>query len=117
MELAKALIHSNQAMEASEVLIAIEEGLRDGCLNEEVLELPEEISILQADCQLALDEAEYNTRIQSTLHAAHTRSVEDNRDDDLLMQEVAATWVRFPIHPPVLTLTSTKLWFAHSLCF
>ena len=111
VEPAKALIQSNQAMEASEVLIAIEDGLRDGCLSEEVLELPEEVSILQADCQLALDEAEYNTRIQSTLDAAHSRlpncSAEENRDDDLLIQEVAATWVRLPKRS--ITMISTVL--------
>lgn len=100
VELVKALIHSNQPMEASEVLIAIEHALH--LLNEDDLELPEEVSILKADCQIALDETEYNNRIQITLEDAHSLSAKNSsrahQDDDLLIQEVAATWVCFLLH-------------------
>lgn len=102
VELAKALIQSNRLDEASVAIIAIEDDLREGCVNEDEVEVPEEVSMLKADCQLALDEQEYNSRIESTLATRRnimSNNGEDKRDDDLLIQEVAATWVRCNITP------------------
>lgn len=98
IQLAKALIDADKHIEANEVLHSIAtEG--DGPWGDDEILLPDEVSRLKADCQLALDETEYNTRIQSTIRAAHERAAnspteQDLKDDACLTQEVAVTWVR-----------------------
>lgn len=100
IELATALLKSKQAEEAWQVLVAIEDRLQSAVGFGEPFEVPHEIALLKADCQMMLDEAEYNSRLRHTLAEAHngSNSADRTEDDDLLTQRVAATWVRLPYH-------------------
>jgi hypothetical protein len=110
IELIRALLQSKppQAAEASEVLAAVEDALHDG-VSDEHFQFPEEIYMLKADCQLALDETEYNTRVHATLDEARSKvnNVKDEQRDAVLVQEVAATWVR-PRSAGLLQTCSTQ---------
>lgn len=96
IELATALLKSNQAEEAWQVLVAIEDGLQSAAGFGEPFEVPHAVALLRADCQMMLDEAEYNSRLAEARKGGC--SADCAEDDDLLTQRVAAAWVRPPYH-------------------
>lgn len=95
VELATALLNSNQAEEAWQVIVAIEDGLQSAIGVDEILELPRDVAVLKADCQMKLDEVEYNSRLRESLAEAQrgANNKEHTEDDEVLAQRVAATWV------------------------
>lgn len=98
IELANALLNSDQDEEAWQVIVAIEDGLQHAVGLSETVELPHDVAVLKADCQMKLDESEYNSRLRKTLAEAHRGANGTTRteDDDVLTQRVAAKWVRQP---------------------
>eukprot|EP00892_Ulva_mutabilis_P012850 jgi/Ulvmu1/9938/UM058_0021.1 len=94
IELANALLNSNQAEEAWHVIVAIEDGLQSALGVDEAFELPRDVAVLKADCQMKLDETEYNSRLRQTLAEAHkgANGTQNTDDDDVLTQRVAAKW-------------------------
>lgn len=98
-DLATALLNSNQAEEAWDVIAAIEDGLQSASGVGDPINLPQDVAVLKADCQIQLDEQEYNSRLRQTLAEAHKGSnqKDHSEEDEVLAQQVAATWVCSPV--------------------